>query len=270
MACLIVSQQRQWLLVQVDDNKDSALHLAAIAGRALIVRELLERGALALEKNRDLMSPLQLACVDEAQGNGEVIRLLVEFGAPVDAKCWDTTPLQAAAASGHYWAVQVLLELGADVNLINGSCMGALDYARDQHTAQLLLDYMEGRLLRDVAQEPATWNRAQPARFGANGKRMPGTEDAEPRAFQSVRSMSLEAAMAHLGLPEEWVEPFRQSGEHFAEIRRAWRRQALASHPDKLSSSAEEDVKRKASCDFASAMAAFEAIDAYNAKFTGT
>eukprot|EP00965_Chrysotila_dentata_P226219 6195267-Pleurochrysis_carterae.AAC.1 len=28
--------------------------------------------------------------------------------------------------------------------------------------------------------------------------------------------------------------------------------------------------QRKASCDFASAMAAFEAIDAYNAKFTGT
>ena len=61
----------------VDNNRDNALTIAALAGRQLIVRELVEaEGALGRlllhEKNRDLMSPLQLACVDESQGNGEV------------------------------------------------------------------------------------------------------------------------------------------------------------------------------------------------------
>ena len=81
--------------------------------------------------------------VDEAQGNGDVVRMLVEAGADMDAKCWDITPLmcahararsprprptpragvawrRSAAAGGHYWAVQTLLELGAETNIDNG------------------------------------------------------------------------------------------------------------------------------------------------------
>ena len=50
------------------------------------------------EKNRDLMLPLNLACVDEAQGNGEVVRMLVEAGGDIDGKCWDVTPLMAACS----------------------------------------------------------------------------------------------------------------------------------------------------------------------------
>ena len=65
----------------MDSNRDMAIHIAALAGRQLIVRDLLELGACIHEKNRDLMLPLNLACVDEAQGNGEVIRMLVEAGA---------------------------------------------------------------------------------------------------------------------------------------------------------------------------------------------
>ncbi len=54
------------------------------------------------------MSPLQLSVVDEAQGNGEVVRMLVEAGCDIDAKCWDITPLMAAASGGHHWALEVL------------------------------------------------------------------------------------------------------------------------------------------------------------------
>ena len=99
------------------------------------MQELLHEAGVGLpllhEKNRDLMSPLQLACVDEAQGNGEVVRLLVEAAADINALCWDVSPLCAAAAGGHHWAGRTLLELGADVHAINGYAMGALDYARD-------------------------------------------------------------------------------------------------------------------------------------------
>ena len=51
----------------------------------------------------------------------------------------------SAAAGGHYWAVETLLELGADVNIRNGYMMMPLDYARDQETAQLIYDFMEVR-----------------------------------------------------------------------------------------------------------------------------
>ena len=60
------------------------LTIAALAGRQLIVQELVREAGVGLpllhEKNRDLMSPLQLACVDEAQGNGEVVRVRVRVG----------------------------------------------------------------------------------------------------------------------------------------------------------------------------------------------
>ena len=88
--------------------------IACLSGRQLIVRDLLESGALLHEKNRDLMTPLQLSVVDEAQGNGNIVRMLVEAGCPIDNLCWDVSPLMSAAAGGHYWAVETLLELGAD------------------------------------------------------------------------------------------------------------------------------------------------------------
>ena len=116
----------------MDSNRDTALHIAAMAGRQIVVKDLLDLGALVHEKNRDLMLPLNLAVVEEAQGNGEVVRMLIEHGADIDAKCWDVTPIMAAAAGGHHWGIEVLLELGADVNIRNGYEMMALDYARDQ------------------------------------------------------------------------------------------------------------------------------------------
>ena len=61
--------------------------------------------------------------------------MLVEHGADIDAKCWDVTPMMAAAAGGHHWAIDVLVELGADLNVRNGYEMMALDYARDMCVA---------------------------------------------------------------------------------------------------------------------------------------
>ena len=126
--------QRREDVYAMDTNRDTALHISALAGRSLVVRDLLELGALVHEKNRDLMVPLQLAVVEESQGNGEVVRMLVENGADIDYRCWDIRRSVAASAGGHHWALETLIELGADVNISNGYEMKALDYARDQHT----------------------------------------------------------------------------------------------------------------------------------------
>ena len=70
---------------------------------------------LVHEKNAFLMNPLQLAVVDEAAGNGDVVRLLVQAGADINAPCWDITPLCAAANGGHHWRWSHWLGLGVTV-----------------------------------------------------------------------------------------------------------------------------------------------------------
>jgi len=261
----------------VDNNRDSALTIAALAGRQLIVRELLRGPAARLlrEKNRDLMTPLQMACVDEAQGNGEVARLLVEAGAPVDEACWDVSPLMAAAAGGHHWVTQTLLELGADVHRTNGLHLAALDYARDETTAAILCDYLEERLLPDEQ----LLRRAREARHhhhhhhhhrqrGQAARATGEEEDRGPRLFQSLRTMPLEEAFAHL-LPDggaEGLAEFRARGAHVAALRQSWRTLVLRNHPDKLGhlELGEQETQRRAAA-FANAMGAFEAIDAFYA-----
>ena len=252
-------------VLAIDSNRDSALTIACLAGRSLIVRELLDSGALIHEKNRDLMLPLNLACVDEAQGNGDVIRMLVESGGDVNAPCWDVTPLQAAANGGHYWAVETLLELGADVNMINGHCMGALDYARDMETANLIYDWMQGDKLPDLnlreKMESVRKKQAQHNVFQNSG--LPGSEEKNPRIFQSTRSMPLQEAFAHLSISEEWLDPFRKEGAHYHSIRKAWRTLVLLHHPDKQGPTLTPTEQTECTARFASAMAAFEAIDEF-------
>lgn len=252
----------------VDNNRDSALTIAALAGRQLIVRELLRGPASRLlrEKNRDLMTPLQMACVDEAQGNGEVVRLLVEAGAPVDEACWDVSPLMAAAAGGHHWATQTLLELGADANWRNGLNFAALDYARDETTATILYDYLEERLLPD---EQLLRRAREARRQRAQTAHATGEEDRGARLFQSVQTMPLEEAFAHL-LPDSGaggLAEFRARGGHMAELRQSWRTLVLRNHPDKLGhlEMGEQETQRRAAA-FANAMAAFEAVDAFYAE----
>ena len=90
-----------------------------------MLAELLKAPGASLvvnEKNRFLMSPLQLACCDDGAGSPEVADLLIRAGADPNARCearqsagradfrrlgWDKTPLMAAAAAEHYDLVSV-------------------------------------------------------------------------------------------------------------------------------------------------------------------
>merc|ERR1712185_818991 len=91
----------------------------------------------------------------------QVVRMLVEHGADIDALCWDVSPLMAACSGGHHWAIETLLELGADVNIRNGYMMMALDYCRCQDTSNLLYDVMRGFFLPDpkMVREQEEWRK---------------------------------------------------------------------------------------------------------------
>ena len=219
--------QRREDVYAMDCNRDMAIHISAMAGRQLVVRDLLELGCCVHEKNRDLMLPLNLAVVEEAQGNGEVVRMLVESGADIDAKCWDITPIMAAASGGHHWGIETLLELGADVNIRNGYEMMALDYARDQATSELIYDVMRGFFLPDpkmVAEQEASRKRRQQnanmfGGFNFEGMGMPGMpghddqgKEKGPRLFQAQRKMPLNQAFHELGINLDWLEGFKASG----------------------------------------------------------
>ena len=73
------------------------------------------------------------------------VEKLVKAGAALDGVTWDKTPLMIASANGHLWAVQTLLELGADTGKTNGEMMAALDYARYPDIAELIYEFMQAR-----------------------------------------------------------------------------------------------------------------------------
>ena len=247
---------------EMDDECETALHAACLAGRALIVQELLRCGrAPVREKNRALMLPLQLACVDEAPGNGSVVRMLVEAGADVNARCWDVTPLMAAASAGHHWAIHTLLELGADTSIVNGASMTALDYARDLQTAELIGEFMSGALLPDDGLRARVEAVREQQR--TNGARVSGLRGKVPRKFQSARRMPLEEAFRNLGLADDWVRPFASHGQWYPQIRLAWRRLVLTNHPDKQSPGLEGHDLEQVTAAFTRAMCSFEAIEEF-------
>lgn len=91
-------------------------HLPTAHQNFIVAKILLNRGAAvdtAFNKRKDM--PLQIAAED---GNLEIMRALLQYGAPVNHywKC-NQTPLMAATLGEHFEAVKLLLDNGADANL---------------------------------------------------------------------------------------------------------------------------------------------------------
>mmetsp|Transcript_27078 Transcript_27078/g.85685 ORF Transcript_27078/g.85685 Transcript_27078/m.85685 type:complete len:359 (-) Transcript_27078:113-1189(-) len=238
------------LVNEADRFANTPVMDAALLGRSLVVRELVQRAADVTRKNSDLMTPLQLACVNEGAGNGDVVEELVRAGADPHAMCWQTTPLMAAADSGHIWALEALVDLGTDPWQANSAGFTALDFARDLETAELLYGLMQGDRLSD---RPAP-------RFDA-ARLLRDAEQRRARLHRSARVVALEDAFTALRLPAEWLPGFREAGEHFGEARRAWRRVCLRCHPDKQPEGLEGEAAAEWTAEFQTAVAAFEAIE---------
>lgn len=119
---------------------ETALTYTAFFGHVDCMQLLLKAGASANVKDHDNTSALYHASMN---GRVEVVRLLLEpqYLVDLDTRCDIslTTPLGAAAASGHLEIVEMLLDRGADVScgylegttaLLNAGSMGHLPVVR--------------------------------------------------------------------------------------------------------------------------------------------
>jgi|SRR5450631_1352670 uncharacterized protein len=108
----------------------TALHFAAFFNRPEIARDLIRHRAdvAAVARNSMKVMPLHSAA---AAHSGEIVRLLVENGAPPNVPQeggW--VPLHQAAQIGDQAMVKVLLEYGADPQLRNNDGKTAAEMAR--------------------------------------------------------------------------------------------------------------------------------------------
>jgi ankyrin repeat protein len=105
-------------------NGDTALMLAAYLGNRVAVTQLLDAGA---EVNQPGWAALHYAAIN---GDVKIIALLLEHAAYIDAVSPNkTTPLMMAVRSAKTSAVQLLLDEGADRELINSMGLAARDFA---------------------------------------------------------------------------------------------------------------------------------------------
>lgn len=93
-------------------QKKTPLHHACINGDPEVVRLLLQHGASVNAKTSDGHTPLHAAC---QSGNLQTVRALLHHGAnPTSSNQWASTPLKIACREGHSKIVKLLLE--NDVN----------------------------------------------------------------------------------------------------------------------------------------------------------
>ena len=113
---------------------DPILCLACVRGHYNIALFLLDSGAHIVPNSQGLY-PLHLT---SREGFGDLSRLLIQQGAPVDPADWDLgwTPLFYAASEGHVSCIKVLLESGCKVDAVDDTGRNAVYYAaNDGHIA---------------------------------------------------------------------------------------------------------------------------------------
>ena len=106
------------------ENGDTALMIASFTGNKHAVEELLDKGA---EANKHGWAALHYAA---AIGDCDIIKLLLDHAAYIDAESTNKTPpLMMAARGGQEDAVKLLIEEGADISLKNEAGLTAEDFA---------------------------------------------------------------------------------------------------------------------------------------------
>lgn len=107
---------------------ETALMYASIKGNLALVQRLLAMGASV---NKPGWTPLHYAASANHEHSTEIVRLLLENHAYIDAESPNkSTPLMLAAQYGSEGMVKLLLDEGADVQLRNQQGLSAVDFAR--------------------------------------------------------------------------------------------------------------------------------------------
>lgn len=119
------------------------------------VKRLLMLGVSPDSTNEDGLTALHQCCIDDSE---EMMKLLVEFGANVNAKDSEQwTPLHAAATCGHIHIVKYLIAKGADLLAVNADGNMPYDICDDDST----LDFIENEMAKKgITQEMIDHKRA--------------------------------------------------------------------------------------------------------------
>jgi ankyrin repeat protein len=118
------------------------LHLAAFFGKVDAARLLLNKGAIVNARSTNQMENMPLHAA-AAGRHWELVKLLIEHGAPVDARQhggW--APLHAAAQNGDLEIARILVDAGADVQARATNNQTPLDLALSKGQ-QAMVDYLE-------------------------------------------------------------------------------------------------------------------------------
>lgn len=118
----------------------TALHYACQDGHFKASKMLLYAGAKADVLDGEGFSPLHIAA---ALGNKLLLELLLKFGARINRRTPQGTPLHAAVAWRHYSIVKRLLELKANINIKDNEGRTPLQYAyyyNNKRLIKLILD----------------------------------------------------------------------------------------------------------------------------------
>lgn len=108
-------------------GRATALTLATLGRFRSIVRLLLLHGAdQTLRMRRDNKLPMAVSAM---RGDEEVLRLLIEFGPPVE---FYAESLHSAVEGNHEHIVELLLKSDLEVNISGIECQKALEFARDK------------------------------------------------------------------------------------------------------------------------------------------
>lgn len=107
---------------------ESALMMAALKGDLNLARRLIARQA---EVNKPGWTPLHYAATHPGNASADMVRLMLEHHAYIDAESPNgTTPLMMAAQYGQPKVVQLLLDEGADPLIKNQKGLTAIDFAQ--------------------------------------------------------------------------------------------------------------------------------------------
>lgn len=109
-------------------QNESPLMMAALKGHTALAKRIIERGG---DVNKTGWTPLHYAATSAAPGHIEIIKLLLEENAYIDAESPNgSTPLMMAAMYGTAEAAKLLMEEGADPTLKNEKGLAAIDFAQ--------------------------------------------------------------------------------------------------------------------------------------------